>query len=889
MNILFVLKRYPFPCYDGGDVRNFNLLRQIARFHRLLVVTHARPEAMMPMPFPAEIRFVNPRSSLFRAALPVVNLFSARPYHAQLYHSRSLQQAATRAVEERDIDVVMLDSSYLAALSRPLSGVRCPASGGRRRPSVVVVEQNYEPQVMARYAENARSLPRRCYLALQQRKMLRFQAAALAQGDLSFACVSSSDRARMLNGDTTTKTEVRGQRSEPDILTSAISTLTSAFPPWGPDSCGGEILHVPVCVQAHAASARVFILPNGVDTAGFRYSPPGRFDTISFLGSLDWLPNADGLAYFFRAIWPRLKDCRPELKIVVVGKDSHGFAQRHARDGAVFTGFVPDVVPAVSGSAVTVVPLRMGGGSRLKILEAMALGRPVVSTSVGAEGIEGLDDGRNIVLADALCPTAFAQRVSELLSDSVRATEIGRAGRELVTRYYDWDSIGGRLNRVLCTLREVASDMEVASDKVASATGHSSLTTGHLPLAPDSFVSVIIPCRNEAQHIGRCLRSVSELEPVSGGHEVIVVDGMSADGTRKILAQWQLIFRSGDTIPHRVPICHLRILDNPALTAPSAMNIGIRAARGELIVRLDAHSEYPPDYLRQCVATSRRTGADNVGGALDPVLPDPSHTSHPSYLSARLVRALTTHRFGVGDSAFRTGNRPQRPQRKSEVRSQRSEVRTGYSDFSNQCSDFRPGDGPAETVPFGCFRREVFDWIGGYDERLTRNQDFELNRRLLRAGGLIWHNPRIRVRYFNQTTLAGLLRQAFVTGQWNPWTWYVASYAFALRHAVPSVFLLGLMLGVVLWEMGTRFRIVSPIWGIGLLATIAVPYSGLALAAAVMQASRYGWWMTPVLPLLFLAYHLTYGAGTLWGTILLACGRAPVQGNKIWKGIREKG
>ena len=330
-------------------------------------------------------------------------------------------------------------------------------------------------------------------------------------------------------------------------------------------------------------------------------------------------------------------------------------------------------------------------------------------------------------------------------------------------------------------------------------------------------VSIIIPCRNEAHFIDRCLESVFAFEPVDGDFEVLVVDGLSNDATREKLAEWKL----------REPRLH--VLDNPARIVPIAMNIGIRAARGQWLVRLDAHSEYPPDYLRLCIETSNYTGAENVGGVF---ITQPRGNT----LQARLVQALTTHRFGVGQSDYRLDAQ----------------------------------EGSADTVPYGCYRREVLERIGLFDERLVRNQDYELNRRLLHNGGQIWCNPKIQVFYYNQGTLRGLYRQALFTGQWNPWTWYVAPYAFAPRHAIPGAFVMAL-LGALLLSL------VAPRRGLPLIALILAPYTTLAFFSAWQQARRYGWWMFFVLPFLFFSYHCAYRAGILWGSARLLLRTSPVQ------------
>jgi hypothetical protein len=259
------------------------------------------------------------------------------------------------------------------------------------------------------------------------------------------------------------------------------------------------------------------------------------------------------------------------------------------------------------------------------------------------------------------------------------------------------------------------------------------------------------------------------------------------------------------------------------------MNIGIRAARGQWIIRLDAHSEYPSNYLKLCLGTSQQTGADNVGGSCTTLSKDRSS-------QGKLVQALTTHRFGVGNSGFRVG----------------------------------AAEGRADTVPYGCYHRQVFDRIGLFDERLVRNQDYELNSRLRRAGGSIWHDPAINILYYNQNTLKGLLHQAFITGQWNPWMWFVAPYSFTWRHAVPLAFVVAIFAASLL---ACLFEEIS--WSP--LVAILGPYGLVAVMASFQQARRYGTWMLFYLPFFFLSYHLAYGTGTLWGILLLLLGQTPVQ------------
>jgi glycosyltransferase involved in cell wall biosynthesis len=173
---------------------------------------------------------------------------------------------------------------------------------------------------------------------------------------------------------------------------------------------------------------------------------------------MDWRPNQDGARYFIREILPLLRLARPDLECTFVGRNPPADIQRLAEvPGIHITGTVDDVRPYVESASVYVVPLRIGGGSRLKILEALAMGRPVVSTPIGAEGLDVVHD-RHLVLADD--PRSFAQSVLRLLNDSERCRELAAEGRRLVEQHYGWDALAERFG---CFIREVAGNVALAS------------------------------------------------------------------------------------------------------------------------------------------------------------------------------------------------------------------------------------------------------------------------------------------------------------------------------------------------------------------------------------------------------------------------------------------
>jgi glycosyltransferase involved in cell wall biosynthesis len=342
-----------------------------------------------------------------------------------------------------------------------------------------------------------------------------------------------------------------------------------------------------------------------------------------------------------------------------------------------------------------------------------------------------------------------------------------------------------------------------------------------------TIISVIIPCRNEEAYIVKCLKSVLSFEiPAETEIEVLVMDGRSTDRTRDLV-------KSTTAQDRRV-----RLLDNPGKIQSTAVNLGVRASVGEWIMRLDAHAEYPPNYLMLCHETAIRSKADNVGGIF---ITQPGGTGY----GALLVQALTTHKFGVGDSGFRTGAK----------------------------EDW------ADTVPYGFYRRDVFTKLGWLDERLVRAQDYEFNRRIIVSGGRILRNPLIQIKYYNQPTIWRFLgKQIAKEAPYNAYLWYIAPYAFAPRHAITGVFSAGLLGGLILSPLTPWIA-----WPFGAIMAF---YALLAVLSGLQQAVRY---RQPahalLLPLCFFLYHFIHGLGVLIGLVRLITHTAPVQkANEPWPG-----
>ena len=253
------------------------------------------------------------------------------------------------------------------------------------------------------------------------------------------------------------------------------------------------------------------------------------------------------------------------------------------------------------------------------------------------------------------------------------------------------------------------------------------------------FISVIIPVYNEEKYIDDCVASMLEQDYPKNAMEWFFIDGMSKDATKQILKKYQSIYPS-----------LIHILDNPHKTVPYAMNLGIQATKGEYIIRLDAHAEYASDYFSKCVQVLQRTGADNVGGVME---------TKARTKTGRLIAKMLSSKFGVGDSQFRTNGK----------------------------------DGYVDTVPFGAFRRDVFEKVGLYDERLTRNQDSELNYRIIHGGGKIFLSHEIRLAYYCRDSVKGIVKMAEMNGKWNIITSKLCPGSMRLRHFVPCLFVLSLL------------------------------------------------------------------------------------------------
>lgn len=327
------------------------------------------------------------------------------------------------------------------------------------------------------------------------------------------------------------------------------------------------------------------------------------------------------------------------------------------------------------------------------------------------------------------------------------------------------------------------------------------------------LLSVIAPCRNEREHIVAFCRNVGEMQLPEGWQlEVLIADGRSDDGTRQLLEDWC----ERDARFHCV--------DNELRIVSPGLNRCIEASRGEIIVRLDIHSEYASDYFVQCVDALARTGADNVGGAW--------HAQGRTLMQQAVAAAFQSPWVAGG-------------------------ARSRNLDY----------EGEVDTVYLGCWPRATFEKVGGFDEQLVRNQDDEHNLRLHKSGARIWQSRLIRSTYFPRGRLSQVFRQYSQYGYWKPFVMKKHGQPAALRHLVPAAFIVVLVVALVLalsvsvWPLALLVAAYACLLLLALWGMRAVLKPGMALRVVGVIA----------------AYHFGYGWGSLcgWRDVLLGRGPQP--------------
>ncbi|MBW6473086.1 MAG: glycosyltransferase family 2 protein [Anaerolineaceae bacterium] len=326
------------------------------------------------------------------------------------------------------------------------------------------------------------------------------------------------------------------------------------------------------------------------------------------------------------------------------------------------------------------------------------------------------------------------------------------------------------------------------------------MPTPHLP-----FVSILLPIRDETDTIERCLAAVLAQDYPLERLEVLIADGMSADGTR---AQLEAV-----SVAHP----HVQVFDNPGQIVSTGLNLLTCEAHGDVLIRVDGHCAIAPDYVRNCVRRLAQDQVDVVGG--------PMRSIGETFVSEN-ISVATSSRFGVGYSVFRT--------------------ETGVTR-------------QVDTVPFPALTREMIAQVGLYDEELVRDQDDEHNYRIRKAGGVVLLADEVRSDYYSRSSLCTLWRQYFGYGFWKVRVMQKHPRQMRPRQFVPFAFVLSLIV-LTLWGL-----IVPGGWVP--LAVFVGAYLLANLTASILTAAQRGWRYLPLLPLAYTTLHLSYGLGFLAGLV----------------------
>ena len=320
-------------------------------------------------------------------------------------------------------------------------------------------------------------------------------------------------------------------------------------------------------------------------------------------------------------------------------------------------------------------------------------------------------------------------------------------------------------------------------------------------------VSVIVPCRNERRYIeGFCAGVMRQQLPAEWQLQLVVADGQSDDGTRELL----------QAIAQRDP--RVVWIDNPARIVSTGLNAALKLATGEIIVRMDVHSEYADDYVAQCLAVHAETGADNVGGPWHAVADENAGPMQQA------VAAAFQSRWVAGGALSR------------------------QLDY----------DGWVDTVYLGSWPRQTFERFGGFDEQLVRNQDDEHNLRIVKGGGRVWQSSGIRSVYRPRANLSQVFRQYLQYGYWKPFVMKKHGQPASVRHAVPGVFVALLAVSLLMALLGLGD---APLWSLINLYALGV----LLMTVAVAQTKTLAMPVLLRIPAVIAAYHVGYGIGSVIG------------------------
>lgn len=390
MKILFISTKAPLPTNDGHCLRTYNFLRQVYKNNEIYLLSFVKyqeeydhiDELKGLCKHVEYFSLKENASSLYNVLSLALNVLSDKPFVAQKYDTHEMRDSIKELLSREDIDLVHLDMLPLYCYHDLFFGI-----------PIFLNQHNIESVLLLRQVEAESNVFRKYFFSIQQQRLEKFEKKAMGGVDQVAAC------------------------SQQDLQ----------------------------LAKQYAPSANVKVIPNGVDLDFFQ--PTGTFDeepdTLVFVGGLNWYPNRDGMEWFDREILPEIIALKPSIKIHLIGR-SEKINWVHS-DHFVEHGFVDDIRPYLERAAVFIVPLRVGGGTRLKILDAMGMGKAIVSTSIGAEGL-GVEHGKELILADSA--SAFAINVVNLIENRKERRQLSLCARKFVLSTYKWEIIGKKLYQV---------------------------------------------------------------------------------------------------------------------------------------------------------------------------------------------------------------------------------------------------------------------------------------------------------------------------------------------------------------------------------------------------------------------------------------------------------
>lgn len=383
MNILQIAPRVPFPLDDGGKIGIFNITKYLSlRGHNITLIAFDDLSSLQQDYSELENYcklFTVPKNSSNITSLAIKNLFSSMPYNIQKYISQEMLRSIFELLKTQEFDIVHIDGLHMAYY-----GVEIKKTFNI---PVVLREHNIESIIMKRVSENSKNILIKSFALLQFKKIYRFERSVTGEFD---KCI---------------------------VITPEDENLLRKMNP----------------------KAQLTVIPAGVDLGIYYPLPAKEVDhSIIFIGNLEWYPNVDGLLWFLRRIYPAIKQKISSIKFYIVGKNPPRALLSFASPDIIITGYVKDVREYISKSKLVVVPLRIGGGMRIKILEAMAMGKAVISTPIGAEGINAKND-EEIIIRDG--ENDLANAVVELIFNDEERMKIGESAFKFVSGKYAWNKI----------------------------------------------------------------------------------------------------------------------------------------------------------------------------------------------------------------------------------------------------------------------------------------------------------------------------------------------------------------------------------------------------------------------------------------------------------------